>query len=69
MEEPKIAAAVASFTTHGTLGKSALSKRLEAAMVAAVEQALAEGVSIEDGEEMRRRQEAARQAVLADDAE
>lgn len=60
---PRIVAAVGTATDSRLPG---LGERLDAAMVAAVEEALADGVSISDSEEILVRKAAARARVLAE---
>lgn len=61
----RIVAAVGSGASHAkTGGDPSLSAAIQAAMAKAVADALAGGVSIEHSDELRRRQLAARQAVL-----
>ena len=68
-EEPKIVAAVASMTSHATIG-TPLSDQIQDAMQAAVRDALAEGLSVEkDVDEIRARQLAARDRVLQEHGE
>lgn len=57
---------VASLTSADALGRSdrELAKKIEAAMSAAVHQALADGVNINDSNEIRERMLAARGKVL-----
>jgi hypothetical protein len=68
-DEPNIVAAVASASGSGATGKkSNLARRLDRAMVEVVEQALAEGVSVYDTDEILARKAAARELIVAEDA-
>jgi hypothetical protein len=61
---PRIVAAVGTAVHSGE--NPDLAARIEAAQVAAIEAALAEGVSLENSAEILRRKNAARDRVLAD---
>lgn len=54
----------ATGTATGTSRHAQLAKRIEQAMAAAVMDALADGVPMDDTEEILRRKQAARRAVL-----
>lgn len=65
-DEPQIASAVgASSTVRGRPDAKELGQRLEQAMSDAVTQALADGISMENTEEIKARMMAAREAVFA----
>lgn len=65
--KPRIAAAVGTAVGSGATGeKSDLARRLEAASVEAVEQAMADGISLDDSDEILARKQAAREKVLAE---
>lgn len=61
--EPRVVAAAAQFSGHGGIATDPLSAEIEAAMSAAVLQALADGVSINDSAAILERKQAARRAV------
>ena len=62
--EPHIVEAVGSASAEGGMGKSDFSRQIEEAMSQAVLQALADGVSMENTEEILRRKQEARQRVM-----
>lgn len=67
MVESKIVAAVGTSSASSVSGDGSRAKRIEEAMTKAVEDALAEGVSMDDVETIKARKMAARSAVLAQD--
>jgi hypothetical protein len=62
--ESGIAAAVGTSASVGLPREQGLGKRVEEAMTKAVEDALAQGVSMDNVEEIKRRKMAARLAIL-----
>lgn len=59
-----VAAGVGTVATAVGGGRTSLSQRIEMAMVKAVQNALDEGVSVNNTEELLRRKDMARKAVL-----
>ena len=66
MAKPKIAAAVGTASGSMVSGEHSRSKRIEDAMTKAVEDALAEGVPMDDVDTIKARKMAARAAVLSE---
>lgn len=68
-DEPTIVSGVGAAASRSSSGGPTLAKEIEIAMSDAVKQAMAEGISLDESDEIRARMLAARAAVLKAHAE